>query len=488
MEFKEFKISNLAIDKKTTIYIFTVVLIIFGIMQYLTTPKEMFPDVVFPYFMITTIHPGTSPADMENLVTRPIEKELKGISGIKHIKSQSLQDFSLIIVEFDVNADEMQAYLDVKKALDDSRADLPNDLFQEPELTQIDVSEIPIIYVNLSGDLGLVKLKEYADKLQDKIEALAEITRVDIVGALEREIQINVDLYKMQAAGVSFNKIQNAVKFENMTISGGLVSTSEMKRNFRIIGEFEKVDQIGNILLKDGIYIKDIADVVDGFKDRESYARLKGQDVISLTAIKRTGQNLIDAVDKIKLIVEEFKEEASANLIITTTSDLSTNTRNSVSDLFNTIILGFIVVVFVLMFFMGEADAFFVGAAIPLSMLIAFAVIPMIGYTMNIIVLMAFILVLGIVVDNSIVVIENIYRHYTTTENLPIVEATKRAVGEVALPVFTGSLTTILPFAPLIFMPGIMGKFIMALPITIIIIHQQEVLFIGKVQRQILIH
>lgn len=469
MEFKEFKISNMAIDKKTTVYIFTVVLIIFGVMQYISTPKEMFPDVPFPYFMITTIHPGTSPADMENLVTRPIEKELKGVKGIKHLNSQSLQDFSLIVVEFDVNADEMQAYLDVKKALDDSRSDLPNDLFQEPELTQIDVSEIPIIYVNLSGDLGLVKLKEYADNLQDRIEAMEEITRVDIVGALEREIQINVDLYKMQAADISFNKIENAVKLENMTISGGLVSTSEMKRNFRVIGEFSKVDQIGNILLKDGIYLKDIAEIVDGFEDRQSYARLKGQDVISLTAIKRTGQNLIDAVDKIKDIVAEFKDQASPNLVVTTTSDLSTNTRNSVSDLFNTIILGFIVVVFVLMFFMGEADAFFVGVAIPLSMLIAFAVIPMIGYTMNIIVLMAFILVLGIVVDNSIVVIENIYRHYTTTENLPIVEATKRAVGEVALPVFTGSLTTIIPFAPLIFMPGIMGKFIMALPVTIII-------------------
>jgi multidrug efflux pump len=469
VKFKEFKISNIAIEKKTTVYIFSVVLIIFGIMQYMTTAKEMFPDVPFPYFMVTTIHPGTSPADMENLVTRPIEKELKGISGIKHIKSQSLQDFSLIVVEFEVNADEMQAYLDVKKAIDDSRADLPNDLFQEPELTQIDVSEFPIIYVNLSGDLGLVKLKEYADDLQDKIEAMEEITRVDIVGALNREIQINVDLYKMQAAGVTFNKIQNAVKFENMTISGGLVSTSEMKRNFRVIGEFKKVDQIGNILLQNGIYLRDIAEVVDGFEDRESYARLKSQDVISLTAIKRTGQNLIDAVDKIKVIVEEFKDKASANLVITTTSDLSTNTRNSVSDLFNTIILGFIVVVFVLMFFMGEADAFFVGAAIPLSMLIAFAVIPMIGYTMNIIVLMAFILVLGIVVDNSIVVIENIYRHYTTTENLPIIEATKRAVGEVALPVFTGTLTTIIPFVPLIFMPGIMGKFIMALPVTIII-------------------
>ena len=469
MKFREFKLSNIAVDKKTTVYIFIAIITIFGIMQYLTTPKEMFPDVVFPYFMITTINPGTSPADMENLITRPIEKELKGITGIKHLKSQSLQDFSLIIVQFEVTADEIQAYLDVKKAIDDARDDLPNDLFQQPELTQIDLSEIPILYVNLSGDLGLVKLKEYADDLQNEIEAIPEITRVDIIGALEREIQINVDLYKMQSVGITFNQIQNAIAFENMTISGGLISTSEMKRNFRIIGEFEKVEQIGNILIKEGIYLKDIAQVVDGFKDRESYARLKGKDVITLAAIKRTGQNLIFAVDKIKVLVEQFKEKASANLVITATSDLSKNTRNSVSDLFNTIILGFIVVVFLLMFFMGEADAFFVGLAIPLSMLIAFSVIPMIGYTMNIIVLMAFILVLGIVVDNSIVVIENIYRHFTTTENLTIADATKRAVGEVALPVFTGTLTTIAPFLPLIFIPGIMGKFISALPITIII-------------------
>ncbi|MFZ0389038.1 MAG: efflux RND transporter permease subunit, partial [Calditrichia bacterium] len=202
---KEFKLSNLAVDNKTTIYIFTFILIIFGIMQYLSTPKEKFPDIVFPYFMITTINPGTSPVDVENLITRPIEKELKGIDGIKHITSQSLQDYSVVVVEFEVAADETQAYLDVKQAVDDSRADLPNDLYEEPKITQIDVSEIPILYVNLSGDLGLVKLKQYAEDLQDEIEGLEEITRVDLIGALDREIQINVDLYKMQAAGISFN-------------------------------------------------------------------------------------------------------------------------------------------------------------------------------------------------------------------------------------------------------------------------------------------
>ncbi|MEJ2637138.1 MAG: efflux RND transporter permease subunit [Calditrichia bacterium] len=466
---KDFKLSNLAVDNKTTIYIFTFILVIFGIMQYQSTPKEKFPDIVFPYFMITTVNPGTSPVDVENLITRPIEKELKGIDGIKHITSQSLQDYSVVVVEFEVTADETQAYLDVKQAVDDSRSDLPNDLYEEPKITQIDVSEIPILYVNLSGDLGLVKLKQYAEDLQDEIEGLEEITRVDLIGALDREIQINVDLYKMQAAGLSFNSIRNAVAMENMTISGGEVSTGGMKRNFRVVGEFKNVDQIGNIVLKEGVRLKDIAEVKDGFHDRESYARFNGKDVITLAVIKRTGQNLIVAVDKINSIINNFQEKASSNLVITTTGDSSTQTRNSVNDLFNTIILGFIVVVFILMFFMGELDAFFVGIAIPLSMLIAFIVLPVIGFTMNMVVLMAFILVLGIVVDNSIVVIENIYRHFTTTPNLSIVAATKRAVGEVAIPVLTGTLTTIAPFLPLVFMPGIPGKFISFLPITIII-------------------
>lgn len=466
---KEFKLSNKAIDSRKTVYIFTILLVLYGIIQYMSTPKEKFPEVVFPYFMITTLNPGTSPTDIENLITRPIEKELKGINGIKHINSQSLQDVSLIVVEFEVNADEMQAYLDVRQAVDDSRSELPNDLFEEPSLTRIDLSEIPIVYVNLSGDLGLVKLKEYADDMKDEIESMSEISKVEIIGALDREIQIDVDLYKMQAAGLSFTSIENSISSENMTISGGLIETGGMKRNFRIVGEFQQMDEIGNIMLKDGVYMKDIATVTDGFKERESYARLHQQDVISLSVIKKTGENLIDAVDKVKAYIDKFKETASSNLIVKITGDSSTQTRNSVNDLFNTIILGFIVVVFILMFFMGELDAVFVGIAIPLSMIIAFAILPMIGFTLNMIVLFAFIMVLGIVVDNSIVVVENIYRHFTTRGDITIVQATKEAVGEVAIPVLTGTLTTIAPFFPLIFMPGIFGNFLYYLPITLII-------------------
>ncbi|MFZ2055182.1 MAG: efflux RND transporter permease subunit [Candidatus Aminicenantales bacterium] len=466
---REFKPANLAISNRTSVYIFTVLLVIFGVMQYNAIPKEKFPEIVFPYFMISTIQPGTAPADVENLITRPIEKQLKGINGVKEISSNSIQDYSSIFIEFEISADETQAYLDVKQALDDARSELPLDLFQEPQISRIDLSEIPILFLNLTGDIGLVKLKDYADRLQDEIEALEEITRVDIAGALDREIQINVDLYKMQAAGLSFNSIRNAVAAENLTVSAGQIDTDGMRRNLRVVGEFRKVEEVANILLQEGIYLQDIAEVKDGYKDRESYARLNGRDVVTLNVIKKSGKNLIIAVDKIKAIVSEFKKTAPENLIISLTGDSSTQTRNSVNDLFNTVVLGFIVVVFVLMFFMGETNAIFVGVSIPLSMIIAFILIPAVGFTLNMVVLMSFILVLGIVVDNSIVVVENVYRHFTTTEDLSIISATKRGVGEVAVAVFTGTLTTIAPFFPLIFTPGIPGKFMSFLPITIII-------------------
>jgi len=469
MKHPQFKISNLAVENRTTVYIFTILLIIFGIMQYNSTPKEKFPEIVFPYFMIGTIHPGTSPMDVENLITRPLEKHLKGIDGVKHINSQSIQDYSSIFIEFELSADEVQAYLDVKQAVDDARSELPIDLFQEPQISRIDLSEIPILFINLSGDVGLVQLKKYADDLQEEIEALEEISKADIAGALDREIQINVDLYKMQAADISFNTIQNAVAAENLTISGGRIDEGGMRRNLRLVGEFSNSEQIADIQLQNGIAVKDIAQVVDGYKERESYARLNSQDVVTLNVVKKSGKNLIFAVDKIKDIVEDFREKAPDNLNIILTGDSSNQTRNSVSDLFNTIMVGFIVVVFVLMFFMGQTNALFVGVAIPLSIIVAFIFVPVVGYTMNMVVLMSFILVLGIVVDNSIVVVENIYRHYMNTPNLPIIPATKRGVGEVALAVFTGTLTTMAPFFPLIFMPGIAGKYMSFLPVTIII-------------------
>ncbi|MCF8231562.1 MAG: efflux RND transporter permease subunit [Bacteroidales bacterium] len=469
MKNRKFPLSDYAVNNRVTIYFFTVILTLFGIMAYQSTPKENFPEVEFPYFSISTIYPGTSPEDMENLVTRPLEKEIKSIDGIKELTSNSVQDFSMILIEFETDVDNNQAYQDVTEAIDKARSELPDGLAQEPELLDIDPSEFPILNINMTGDLGLVKIKEYAEDLQDEIEGMQAITRVDIVGALEREFEINVDLYKMQAAGISFTQIENAVARENLTISGGQLKMDGMERNLRVVGEFSGVNELRNILIKDGIYLKDIAEVKDDFADRESFSRLNGDDVITLNVIKKTGENLIEAVEDIRVILDNFEKESPENLEIVTTGDQSDRTRNSVSNLFNTIVLGFFVVVLVLMFFMGVENALFVAVAIPLSMLIAFIAIPAMDFTMNMVVLMGFILVLGIVVDNSIVVVENIYRHFMTTPNLPIAPAAKIGAGEVAGPVFSGTLTTMAPFIPLAFWPGIFGEFMLYIPITIIV-------------------
>lgn len=469
MKTRRFRPTEFAIDNKLTIYFFIVLLIIFGILSYRNTPKEAFPEIVFPYFSITTVYPGTSPSDMENLVTRPIENELKKVKGIKMISSNSLQDFSLIFIEFETNIEDRVAQQDVKDAVDRAKQELPNDLADDPEVTRIDLSEIPVLYINMSGDLGLVQIKKYAEILQDRIEGLTEITRVDIVGALEREFQINVDLFKIQAANITFDDIENKVAFENMTISSGQIEMGGMNRTLRIIGEFRDADDIANILIKDGIYLKDIAEVVDGFADRSSYSRLSGQDVVTLNVIKKSGENLINAIDQIKVILADFEKTAPPNLEISTTGDMSTLTRNNLAELFNTMILGFMVVVLILMFFMGVDNALFVATSIPLSMLMAFIMIPLVGFTMNMVVFVAFILALGLVVDDSIVVVENTYRHFMHTPNLPIGPAAKLATAEVAAPVFTGTVTTIAPFLPLAFWPGVAGKFMIFIPITIII-------------------
>ena len=466
---KHFKLTNLAVENKITIYITVLIIVFMGITAYFSTPQELFPEITFPYFSVTTVYPGTSPSDMENLVTRHIENELKNIDGIKSVHSKSIQDVSILFIEFETYADDEEANQNVKDAVDKAKSKLPSNLLDDPEVTRLELSELPILFINLSGDLSIPMLKKYADDLQVEIESLREISRADIVGALTREIQINADLYKMQAVGVSFDQIAMAVANENMTISSGKINMDNMERTLRIVGEFNNYEQIGNILLKDGIYIKDVADNVDGYEDRESYSRLFSNNVVTLNVIKKSGENLINAVDKSKEIVEEFKKKTTDNLIIDSTGDQSVITRNSVANLFNTIVLGFLVVVLVLMFFMGIDNAMFAGVAIPLSMLISFIILPVIGFTLNIVVLMALVIALGVLVDNSIVVVENIYRHFNNTPNLPIIAATKKAAGEVAIPIMAGTFTTIAPFVVLSFWPGVLGEFMKFIPITLIL-------------------
>ncbi len=483
-KFKQFKPTSWAIDNRTAIYIITILISLYGITKFNTLPKEQFPDIVVPTISVSTIYFGNSPKDMENLVTRPIEKQLKGISGakVKKIQSISQQDFSLIIVEFDTDVKTEIAKQKVKDALDKAQTDLPNDLTTQPNVQEFDFSEMPIMYVNVSGDYDGMTLKKYADKMQDKFEEFSEINRADIVGAPEREIQINVDPFKMQAAKLSFTDISNAINFENKDISAGLVEVGNMKRTLRIKGQFATSLDMQNIVVKNlqggAVYLRDVAEIIDTVKEAESYARLDGKNVITLNIIKRSGENLINTAEKVKKSIKVMQEDGTLppheKLKVVITGDQSNKTATSFHELINTIIIGFVLVLLILMFFMGVNNAFFVALSVPLSIFVAFLFLPVAdfivgtGVTLNFIVLFALLFGLGIIVDDAIVVIENTHRIYANGK-VKIERAAKEAAGEIFIPVLAGTLTTLAPFFPLLMWKGIIGKFMIYLPVMLIL-------------------
>ncbi len=476
--FKEFKPTSWAVNNKTSIYLTIIFISIAGLFQFITLPKEQFPDIVIPTIYVQTVYIGNSPKDIENLVTRPIEKQIKGISGVKIKKftSTSLQDFSAIMVEFETNVRTDVALQKVKDAVDKAKKDLPTNLTVEPNVQEVSFSEQPIMFVNLSGDYDLSRLKKYADDLKDKLEELSQINRVDIVGAPEREFQINVDNYKMQSAGITFDDIANAVARENNDISGGLLNVGNMKRTLSIKGQFKTAADINGLIIKNitggAIYLKDIAEVKDATKEKESYARLDGKNVITLNIIKRSGENLIETSDDVKRVVDEMKaDQLLQDLKVVITGDQSNKTRTSFNDLVNSIVIGFVLVLIILMFFMGVTNAFFVALSVPLSMFVAFLFIPaadlIVGshVTLNFIVLFALLFGLGIIVDDAIVVIENTHRIFSESKGkISAAKAAKMAAGEVFIPVLAGTITTLAPFFPLLFWPGLIGKFMVYLP------------------------
>ncbi|MEO6539147.1 MAG: efflux RND transporter permease subunit [Ferruginibacter sp.] len=479
---KEFKPTSWSIKNKTSIYLMMLFVTLAGVYQFVTLPKEQFPEIVIPTIYVQTIYVGNSPKDIENLVTRPIEKQIKSITGakIKKFTSTSQQDYSVIIVEFDTDVKTDIALQKVKDAIDKSKQDLPNDLTQEPTAQEVNLSDQPIMYVNLSGDYDMARLKKFADDLKDKLEEVPQINRIDIVGAPEREFQINVDNNRMQSAGVTFDDISNAVARENMDISGGLLDVGSMKRNLQLKGQFHTAYDIEKVIIRNTggfpIYLKDIAIIKDTTKNAESFARLDGKNVVTLNIIKRSGENLIETSAAIKKVVAENKGILyPENLNTVITGDQSIKTKSSFNDLVNSIVIGFILVLIVLMFFMGVTNAFFVALSVPLSMFVAFVFLPgadiIIGshVTLNFIVLFALLFGLGIIVDDAIVVIENTHRIFMEGKGkLPVQIATKMAAGEIFIPVLAGTLTTLAPFFPLLFWPGIIGRFMVYLPTMLI--------------------
>jgi len=485
---REFGLSTLSVDNRTSVLILTFIIVMMGFYSYITIPKESFPEIVIPTVDIGTPYPGNSPIDIENLITRPIEKELKSISGIKEITSTSVQDYSTIVVEFNPEEDLAKALQDVKDAVDRAKSELPTDLDNDPNVMDIDITELPIMFVNISGNYSIDELKSFAEYLEEEFEKLSEISKCDIKGALEREIRVDADIHKMEAVDVSFSDIRDAIAAENVTISGGNILANEYRRSLRVDGEFKKVDEIENVIVKDEdyriVYVKDVAAVSDAYKERTSYSRSNQLPVVTIDVVKRGGENLLITAEKIKNIIHEAENTRFPNdLDITITNDQSKFTESMVSNLENSIITGVILVTLVLMFFMGLRNALFVGVAIPLSMFMAFMLLSFIDYSANMMVLFALILALGMLVDNGIVVVENIYR--LMQEGYDAVRAAKEGVGEVALPIITSTATTLAAFLPLAFWTGLMGQFMKYLPITLIIVLSSS-LFVALVINPVL--
>jgi multidrug efflux pump subunit AcrB len=488
---REFGLSSWSVNNATTVFVLVAIIIISGLYSYLTVPKESFPEVVIPEVFIGTPYPGNSPSNIEKLITRPLEKEINTITGVDEITSTSIQGYSAVDVkfEFDVTSDE--ALRKVKDAVDRAKADpdFPDDLPADPDVFALNFSELlPVMNVNLSGDFSLDELKRYAEALEEEIEELPEISKVDIRGVMDKEVEVVVDYLRAEAMQVSFNDISGAIAQENITISGGDLLVDNFRRSVQVVGDFDSTEDIENVIIKSEnnspVYLRDVARVHFVEQEKTSYAREYLQPVVSLDIIKRAGENLIAASNGINGIIDDAKADyLPENLNVSITNDQSDQTRTQVDELQNSIIFGVLLVVGVLLFFLGLRNALFVGVAIPLSMFMSFMILNALGITFNVMVLFSLVLALGMLVDNGIVVVENIYR--LMDEGKSSIQAAKQGVGEVAWPIIASTATTLAAFLPLAIWPGLIGEFMKYLPITLMIVLSSS-LFVALVINPVL--
>lgn len=468
--FKEFRLTTFAVANRVSVMVLLAFIGLIGLVSYNVIPRESSPEVQIPIVVVSTLYPGVSPSDIETLVTRPLEEELNTISDIKVLSSNSTEGYSSITAEFQSSVDLGQALQKVRERVDLARPKLPGDA-EEPAITEINLSEFPIMQVNLSGEYGLVRLKEIAEQLQTRFEQLPHVLRADINGGLEREVKVDVDLPRLQFYGLSLQDVVDAVRGENVNVPGGSIDVGSLKYLVRVDGEFPDPAVIEDIVVKTfggrPVYVRDVATVEFGFSERNSFARLDGTPVVTLDIVKRSGQNIIEASRAVRGIIADMEGQFPPTTVVKVTSDQSEEIHEMVSSLENNIISGLLLIVVVLLFFLGLRNSAFVAVSIPASMLLSFMILGVMGITLNMVVLFSLILALGMLVDNAIVVVENVYRYME--EGWDRTAAAIKATGEVALPIIAATATTVAAFAPLMFWPGIVGDFMKYLPLTLIV-------------------
>lgn len=464
------KLSNIAIQNRVAVYIFIMLIVAIGWNVYSNLPREASPDITIPLIIISTPYVGVSPIDIEGLVTQPLERALKALKDVKQISSVSKEGLSTIRVEFNTGVDMDEALRRVRDKVNSTRPNLPADIL-DPIVSEINISEFPIMFVNVGGQLGLSRLKTIAEDLQEKMEGIPGVLRVDLTGGLQPEVQVNVDIHRLNAYQISFDDIAGAIRAENLSIPGGTIDDGTQTFSVRIPGEFKTYRPIEDIVVKiqngKPIYIREVASVDYSFEDRTTYARLNGKEVVSLAVRKRAGENLVRIAGDVRDLIKEEYPSLPPGVHLEISNDQSVTISQFVHELENSVLTGMFLVVLSLFMFFGFKNALLVSTAIPLSMLIGFIALGTFDITLNMVVLFSLVLALGILVDDAVVVIENIYRHQQEYKKPPILAA-KDGTAEVAVPVLASTVTTVAPFIPLLFWPGIVGDFMFFLPITLI--------------------
>jgi len=472
--FKGFGLTTLSVKNTKTVFLIAIVIVIGGMLAYQSMPKENFPELKIPEIYIGIAKPGSSPQYMSEKISQSIEKEIGGIKLVDEINSNSVHGYTTIRVKFDFKMPVDEALQKVKDAVDQARtkSDFPQ-LPAEPNIFELDPSKMPILNINLRSENATV-LKEVSEELEKQLEELPEISEVDIRGLPLQEMRIEVDPIKAQSVKVTLDDIQNAVSAENQTIPGGEILMDGIRKTVRIEGEYKSAEELKRTVVKQDeflpVYLEDVAEVYFGNADTTSFAREFGVAVVMLDVKKQGGENLLVASDKINNIISESQSNGSIpkSVEVSLTNDQSNVTRDMVSNLENSIILGIILVVGVLLFFLGLRNALFVGVAIPLSMLMSFLILNSMGITLNVMVLFSLVLALGMLVDNGIVIVENIYRYMD--EGNSSYTSVVQGVGEVAWPIISSTATTVAAFVPLALWPGIIGEFMKFLPMTLMIV------------------
>jgi multidrug efflux pump subunit AcrB len=463
-------LNQAALKRQATVLALLVVIVIAGVYCYVTLPRESFPDITIPYVFVTTTYEGVAPQDMEELITIPIERKLKGIDNVEEIRSTSAEGISTVAIKFLPSVDLDDAVQKVRDKVDQAKNDLPADLADDPSIREVNFSDMPVIRVVLSGPFSLRRLQNLAEDLQDQIESITGVLGAGISGGLEREIHVEFDLDRVGAYNVPFSSIINSVTRSNVNMPGGSMDIGEAKYLVRVPEDFKHPSEIFSIVafVRDGkpVYLRDVAFIKDAHKDALTRSRINQEKSVTIAVSKRSGENIVEVTDEVKRIVEEMRPQLPQSLIIDLTADMSNDVRLMVSDLENNIISGLILVLVVIFLFIGGQSAIFVAMAIPYSMFISFALLTGFDVTLNMVVLFSLILALGMLVDNGIVIVENIYRHMQEGKSRQ--EAARIGTDQVAWPVITSTLTTLGAFLPLMFWPGIMGEFMGYLPMTLI--------------------